>query len=122
MMHLLVNLTGLLLIGATVWWFWLGPTKTAAAVPPSASKLEILVKDGVYQPDQILLPAGQPTELIFRREDPNPCAEHVLFPDLEISAQLASDTSTSLQLPALKAGEYPFHCQMQMYRGRLLVE
>ena len=122
MMSLLVNLGGLLLIAAIVWWFWLGPKQKAPAAVSATGQLEILVKDGVYEPDRIQLPAGEPATLYFRREDASPCAEYVLFPDLEVSAQLAVHERTPVALPAAERGEYPFTCQMQMYRGTLVVE
>ena len=57
----------------------------------------------------------------FLRKDASPCAETVIFPDLDISATLALGKTASVALPPLPAGEYAFHCQMQMYRGVLIV-
>ena len=118
----LVNIVGVLLIVAIIWWFWLGPKHSAVKVVSTVDKLQILVKDGVYEPDHIRLPAGRAATLHFRREDPNPCSEWVLFPDLEVSAELALHKDTPVNLPAAKPGEYPFTCQMQMYRGTLVLE
>ncbi|WP_237066937.1 cupredoxin domain-containing protein [Microbulbifer guangxiensis] len=124
MLTLIVNVAGLLLIAAIVWWFWIAGRsgKTGADRTVPAAGREILVKDGVYEPDRIFLPAGSPATLKFRREDPSPCAEYVLFPDLEVSAQLAVHEVTEVRLPAAEPGKYPFTCQMQMYRGTLEVE
>lgn len=124
MLTMIVNIFGLLLIAAIVWWFWLAGKsgKSVVSQQVSAASLEVLVKDGVYEPDHIRLPAGRPATLKFRREDPSPCAEYVLFPDLEVSAQLAVNEVTEVHLPAAEPGKYPFTCQMQMYRGVLLVE
>ena len=122
MLALLVNLIGLLLIAATVWWFWLGPKWQRVPAVGGTEKLQVLVKDGVYEPDRIRLPAGEPATLHFRREDPTPCAEWVLFPDLEVSAQLMVHQDTAVEIPGLESGEYSFTCQMQMYRGTLLIE
>jgi plastocyanin domain-containing protein len=122
MMTLLVNFFGLLLIAAIVWWFWFGPNRKQVAAVDAAEGLEILVTNGVYEPDRIQLPAGEAATLYFRREDASPCAEYVLFPDLEVSAQLAVHERTPVRLPAAEPGEYPFTCQMQMYRGTLVVE
>ncbi|WP_299596929.1 cupredoxin domain-containing protein [uncultured Microbulbifer sp.] len=122
MESLLINLSGLAAIALTLWWFWLAPKRNTLQAVGADEKLEILVKDGVYEPDRICVPAGTETVLHFRREDASPCAEWVLFPDLEVSAQLAVDQVTDVTLPAADAGEYPFHCQMQMYRGALVVE
>ncbi|WGL18468.1 cupredoxin domain-containing protein [Microbulbifer bruguierae] len=122
MESLLINLLGVAAIALTVWWFWLAPKAKKQQAVGVEETLEILVKDGVYEPDRIRLPAGQETVLHFRREDASPCAEWVLFPDLEVSAQLAVDQITAVTIPAAEKGEYPFHCQMQMYRGLLVIE
>jgi len=122
MQSLLINLTGLAAIALTVWWFWLTSKGKSTQAVGVDETLEILVKDGVYEPDRIRIEAGKETALHFRREDASPCAEWVLFPDLEVSAQLAVDQVTEVAIPATEAGEYPFHCQMQMYRGTLVVE
>ncbi|MBN8430374.1 cupredoxin domain-containing protein [Microbulbifer salipaludis] len=122
MESVVINVLGLAAIVLTVWWFWLAPKGSRQPAAGVAEALQILVKDGVYEPDRIRIAAGKATVLKFRREDASPCAEWVLFPDLEISAQLAVDQVTEVQLPAADAGEYPFHCQMQMYRGTLIVE
>ncbi|WP_295803459.1 cupredoxin domain-containing protein [uncultured Microbulbifer sp.] len=120
MMTLAVNILGLLLIAAIVWWFWLAGRQISAA--HFSESLEVMVKDGVYEPDTIEVPAGRPITLHFRREDPSPCAEYVVFPDLDISRQLAVHEATEVSLPALDTGKYPFTCQMKMYRGTLVVE
>lgn len=119
---LLINLSGLAAVALTIWWFWLAPKGNKQQAANADEKLEILVKDGVYEPDRIRIPAGKATALHFRREDASPCAEWVLFPDLEVSSQLSVDQVTEVTIPATEAGEYPFHCQMQMYRGTLVVE
>ncbi|WKD50358.1 cupredoxin domain-containing protein [Microbulbifer spongiae] len=119
---LLVNATGLLLIAWIIWWFWLGPKYKAGKGVAGGGKLCILVKDGVYEPDRIRIPADRPTTLHFYRKDPSPCSEWVLFPDLEISAELALNKETIVEIPVSAPGEYPFTCQMQMYRGVLVVE
>ncbi|MCK7598538.1 cupredoxin domain-containing protein [Microbulbifer sp. CAU 1566] len=122
MTSLLINLSGLAAIALTVWWFWLAAKGNKQQSVSVDEKLEIQVKDGVYEPDRIRVSAGEETVLHFRREDASPCAEWVLFPDLEVSAQLGVDQITEVTIPAADAGEYLFHCQMQMYRGTLIVE
>ena len=122
MESVLINALGLIAIGFTLWWFWLAPRSGKAQAVGISEKLEILVKDGVYEPDRLRVTAGKETLLHFRRKDASPCAEWVLFPDLEVSAQLAVDKITEVKIPAAEVGEYPFHCQMQMYRGTLVVE
>jgi plastocyanin domain-containing protein len=45
-----------------------------------------------------------------------------LIPELQISDTLPLNKLKTIQLPALAAGEYAFHCQMQMYRGQITVK
>lgn len=114
----MANIAGIILIAFIVWWFWLYKPKEADL---DTDDLVITVENGTYSPSRIKLPAGQPVELKFIRKDQSPCAETLLIPDLQISDTLPLNKLKSIQLPALKAGEYAFHCQMQMYRGQLTV-
>ena len=116
---LLINILGLLLIGAIVWWFWL---YQPPAVRQSDGAVQVVVENGTYAPARIRLPAGRETRLEFLRKDDSPCSEVVVFPTLEISETLPLGRAYALTLPPLAPGEYPFHCQMQMYRGTLQVE
>jgi plastocyanin domain-containing protein len=44
-----INLAGVALIGLIVWWFWI---YQSASVAMQDGAIEILVKDGVYQPSK----------------------------------------------------------------------
>lgn len=114
-----INIAGIGLIILIIWWFWLYKAKSTKA---NDGKIEVTVKDGVYQPANLTLAANQPTQIIFIREDPSPCAETLIIPDIDISVTLPLNKIVMVDVPALKPGKYPFHCQMQMYRGNLIVE
>lgn len=116
---LLVNILGLLLIALIVWWFWLYRPREVAQNPDA---ITIVVADGIYQPSRINIPANRAISLTFLRQDASPCAETLLFPALEISDTLPLNKAKSIALPALPAGVYRFHCQMQMYKGELHVQ
>ncbi|MFV7771140.1 cupredoxin domain-containing protein [Shewanella marisflavi] len=115
---LFINLFCLALIGFIVWWFWLYSPET----PVSQEGIKIVVKDGVYTPSRIKIAAGQATTLTFLREDKSACSATLQLPELEISEELLLDKPTVINIPATEAGEYAFHCQMQMYKGVLVVE
>ena len=93
---MLINLLCIALIGFIIWWFWLYKPSNETKVDASTS---IVVKDGVYSPARINISANTPTEITFLRQDKSGCSATVL-----------------------EKGEYPFHCQMQMYKGVLIVE
>ncbi len=120
MMMIIVNLIGLLLIGAIVWWFWL--SRNNHNVVQVVDLIEITVKDGVYKPAYIQAQVGRPITLRFIRKDASPCAEVVVFASLNISQQLPLSKPTDIHLKVKNVGEYEFTCQMGMYRGKLLVK
>lgn len=115
---IITNILGLLLIALIVWWFWLYKPE---AVASDGAQIIIKVADGIYEPAQISLPAGVQTSIGFLRTDESPCSAVVVFPDLDISEDLPVGTLKEVLIPELEAGEYPFTCQMQMYRGNLVV-
>jgi len=116
---LIINISGVLLIALIVWWFWLYKPKDVAI---SGQGVTVVVEGGTYQPSRIKLSSGDPVTINFLRHDASPCAEMVLFPDFNISEELPLGKNKPIALPALDKGEYPFHCQMQMYQGVLIVD
>jgi len=117
---MIINIVGLVLISLIIWWFWL--YKPAEAEAGSDDKIKVIVNNGVYQPARIKIKVGQQSIIQFLRKDSSPCAATVLFPDFEISEELPLDIDKLIVLPPMISGEYPFHCQMQMYKGTLIVE
>ena len=115
----IINVLGLVLIAFIIWWFWLYKPKETEMGDGNQT---ITVDNGVYQPARIKVHANEATTLHFMRKDASPCAEMVLFPDQDISVTLPLNKMKEVKIPALKAGAYPFHCQIQMYRGELVVE
>jgi plastocyanin domain-containing protein len=113
---LFINIAGLALIVLIVWWFWLYKPEGKVV---SQSNTVITVDNGTYTPSRLQVPAGHPITLAFLRKDPSPCAELLLIPYLDISETLPLNKLKTIALPALPTGEYEFHCQMQMYRGKI---
>lgn len=115
----LVNVSGVTLIGLIIWWFWL--SKPRAQKAQADRPIEIIVNDGVYTPARIEVPAGKRVTLRFIRKDPSPCAEKVLFDDLNVSGDLPVGKPYDISFILEKPGEHEFTCQMRMYRGSLVV-
>ena len=114
-----INLAGIALIVLIVWWFWI---YKSPSIEIQEGVIEVIVKDGVYQPSKIKIRANAATTIAFNRVDPSPCSETLLIPDLEINATLTLNKKVVVEIPALLPGRYPFHCQMKMYVGELVVE
>ena len=125
---LIINLTGLGLIMLIIWWFWLyKPAATVVDVKidstdsSNSNEITVVVDADIYQPSRLLSPENKLLKINFIRKDPSSCAATVIFPDFDISADLPLNKLVQIQLPAMKQGEYVFHCQMKMYSGTLLV-
>lgn len=120
---LFINIVGIVLIILIIWWFWLSSPKKEQILAEKADKeITIVVQDGVYQPSTIVLNANTSHVIKVIRKDPSPCAAMLIFPDFEISEELPLNKAIEISLPAMKKGKYVFHCQMQMYKGSILVE
>ena len=77
--------------------------------------------DGGYKPDEVVVAAGVPTQLVFHRHDNSPCSEQVVFPQFGLRADLPQHKDVTVELPAAEPGEYDFECGMGMLHGRLVV-
>lgn len=117
-MYFFINFIGILLIIFIVWWFWFSHQKS---VRINNAVISIEVKEGVYIPARIEIPAHQNITLEFLRKDASSCAEYVVFDDLNIQAQLPLNKKHAIFLGKLMPGKYAFTCQMKMYRGELVV-
>lgn len=116
---LLINFLGFFLIGLIVWWFWLYEQDDMAIAD---GVITVTVKDGVYQPSRIQIFSGEPATLRFIREDESPCAGTVVFDDFNISQELPLNKAVDINITPKAEGKYSFTCQMQMYRGEIIVE
>jgi plastocyanin domain-containing protein len=114
-----INLAGVALIAVIVWWFWI---YKSASVAMQEGVIEIVVKDGVYRPSIIKIPANKDATITFARKDPSSCAETLVILDLEINATLPLNKKVSVKIPASPPGHFAFHCQMKMYVGELIIE
>ncbi len=119
---LAVDLAGLALIAAIVWYFFLSrrPDSEEAKLGSGIQEIRILVKGG-YSPDTVVAKAGVPLRLVFDRQETTPCSEEVVFPDFGVRQKLPAFAATLVDLPAPDAGRYPFACGMNMLHGTLVV-
>lgn len=117
-----VTAAGLFAIAGVAWFFW-GPRDEgvkAALTSAGVQEAMILVKGG-YTPDTIVVEAGTPVRLSFRREETAACSERVLFPAFGRSADLPEGEVVPIELTPDEPGEYGFECGMGMLHGKLVV-
>lgn len=115
-MNILVNLTGIGLIGF-VYWFFLMRQEVAV----TAEKEILITVEGGYKPEVITVKRGQEVKLKFYRKDPSSCLEEVVLSDFKIRQVLALNKITQITLKPEKAGEFRFSCGMNMFHGKLKV-
>ena len=120
--QLLVTLGCAAVLGFVLWFFF-GPRPAAPARTTGAGvqEVEVTVRSS-YIPDRIEVRAGQPVRIKFRRDEPNPCTDQVLFPDFGIVRDLQLGRETVVELTPPAPGEYAFHCGMNMVRGKLIAK
>ncbi len=113
---------GLALIGFTLWFFF-GPraSEKAVAGAQGVQEISVVVKGG-YSPDRIEVRRGQRVRLNFRREESTACTEQVIFGDFGISKMLPQGQIVPIEFTPDAAGEFTFHCGMNMVRGQLIVK
>lgn len=97
------------------------PTPVHADAPAEASRVIDVVVEGGYRPARILIDEGERVRLRFVRRDYGPCTREIVFPQLGIRRTLPTNETVVVDLPALAAGEYDFHCGMRMIHGTLVV-
>ncbi|HEY9846504.1 MAG TPA: cupredoxin domain-containing protein [Candidatus Caenarcaniphilales bacterium] len=117
-----VTLGGLALIGVELWWFLLSKTKAQQAEARQGVQELTINVEGGYEPNRIVVSAGQPVRLNFFRRDPSSCLEKVVLPDFHIAQELALNHVTSIEFTPKKAGQYSFQCGMNMFRGVVEVQ
>ena len=117
---IMFNVIAAILIVLVIWWFFGNKLKPAVVI--AELPFTIVIKDGIYQPAFIQIPANKAVGLQFIREDDNACAATVIFPQLQLSYELPRNKIVKVILPPQQPGTtLDFTCQMGMYRGKLVV-
>jgi plastocyanin domain-containing protein len=120
--QLIVTLGGLAFV-AFILWFFFGPRAATAARVTSAGAQEVQVSvRSSYVPDRVEVRSGRPVRIKFRRSEPNPCTDQVVFPDFGVVRDLPLGQDTVVEVIPPAPGEYVFHCGMNMVKGKLIAK
>ncbi len=117
---LIVTFSGIGLI-AFIYWFFFGKKQEAPSQTTGNGDIDVLV-DGGYRPSVIKIKQGMETKLKIKRTDPNSCLEEIILPDFKISKYLPLGKEVEVSLTPQKTGEFPFHCGMNMFHGKIIVD
>lgn len=100
------------------YWFFLGKKRKGVEVEGSVD----VTVDGGYSPEVIAIPVGKATKISFTRRDPTDCLEELVIPDFRIKRSLPLNQRVTVEVVPKKAGEYVYHCGMNMYKGKIIVK
>jgi plastocyanin domain-containing protein len=117
MIKYLVSFAGFILVAFIYWFFFSKKEDTLEA----RGIVEIKVSGG-YKPENIKLKKGVKTTLVIERTDPNICLEEFILPDFKLKKYLPLDKKVEVTIKPEKTGSFGFHCGMNMYHGRIIVE
>lgn len=120
--EIVVVVTGVILIGLVLWYFFGEREAVSAQVNESGlQEIKVTVKGG-YSPDVIVVRQGKPVQLQFYRDETASCSEEVIFGDFGIAKNLPAFKTTPIEFTPDEPGEFTFACGMNMMRGKLIVE
>jgi len=115
---IIVSVTGIGLTGF-IWWFFFG--KKEDAIVATSDTVDVVVEGG-YKPENIKIKKGQKTTLSLLRKDPNSCLEEFILPDFKIKKYLPLNQRVEIEITPKQSGEFGFHCGMNMYHGKIVVD
>jgi plastocyanin domain-containing protein len=106
---------------AFIWWFFFGKKSSSAEASVATGDVDVVVNGG-YKPQVIKIKKGKKTTISLLRKDPNTCLEEFILPDFKISKYLPLDKKVEIEITPTKSGEFGFHCGMNMFHGKVVVE
>ena len=120
--RVVVTLGGLLVSGFVAGFFWFSPRPEARIeAVGGVQEVKVTVKGG-YSPDVIVVKTGKPVRFNFTRRESAVCSETVILDDFGKSAILPEGQTVPIEFAPDQPGEYDFYCQMNMLRGKIVVE
>lgn len=85
-------------------------------------EVPLTIQNVRFSPSNLSIPADKPVRLVVTRNEDNACSAQLSIPQLGISAvDLKANGTTTIDLPATKAGNYTLTCGMGMMAGQLTV-
>lgn len=115
----IVSLVAIAVFAVGFWWFFGGhPEKIFDENKPLTT---VRIKDGAYQPATIQVRAGEIAKVLFIREDTSICTGTLYFPELNMAYSLPLGKPVEVTLPPLQKGEISFNCQINFFRGHIVV-
>jgi plastocyanin domain-containing protein len=116
LIDLIVLLSGIAII-ISIYWFFFGKRDDAVI---AGDEVRITVQGG-YKPDVIKVQKDKPVKLLITRKDENSCLEEIVFPEYKVKKFLPLNEEVEIVLkPPHKNSD--FHCGMNMYFGKIVID
>lgn len=113
---------GILFIGSGiilfVYWFFFGKKEEVIHVTDSSVTIKV---DAGYSPSSIMVKKNNQVTLKITRTDPSDCLADIIIPEFNINKNLPLNQEVTIDLSPSQAGEFPFHCGMNMFHGKIIV-
>lgn len=117
----IVTVSGISLIVFIYWFFFRKKDIPAYAETSEQGNIYVVVNGG-YKPSVIKIKKGKTITINIKRSDPNSCLEEIILSDFGIKKYLPLNKEVQIEITPQKKGEFPFHCGMNMYHGKIIVE
>ncbi len=76
---------------------------------------------GTYSPNYLKVKKGIPVRIHYSADEDVGCGREVIFPEFKQRKLAPSTGEVLIEFTPTKAGTFPFHCPMQMFRGTIEV-
>lgn len=101
------------------YWFFFGKKDEILQIQGSSINIKV---DAGYSPATFIIKKDTPVTLNIKRTDSSDCLEEIILPGWGIRKHLPLNKEISISLSPQKEGEYPFHCGMNMFHGKIIVK
>ncbi|MEK7165829.1 MAG: cupredoxin domain-containing protein [Patescibacteria group bacterium] len=112
----LLSGAGLILFVA---WYFFGKKEEIAEISGTSIAVKV---DAGYSPSTIVIKKNQSVTLKITRSDPSDCLEEIVIPEFKIKKSLPLNQEIEINLEPKNTGEFPFHCGMNMFHGKIVVK
>ena len=122
---------GLLLVGSPVTFDSVRTAIVGTSVAPAQTQFKrgpdgvievpLAIIDTAYVPSTVVVPGNTPVRLVVDRKEDLACSDQIVITAANVTADLAPNAITSVDLPAMSPGTYRITCGMGMMSGDLVV-
>lgn len=97
------------------------PAASGTQAAGQAQEVVVRAENGGYSPGVVTASAGSPIRITFTTQNVHSCILATTLPTLDQAVILPDTGSKTLDLGALRPGDYPISCSMGMYTATLRV-